>query len=136
MKAVSTVTDIPLLRDLFGGIVGTKKHKGGTPDLRDKLVSDVVKKVMALLKSKGYQPDKAIVEKTTNAAIDDFVAQWYEISLEAIELKDGEADFVTDDELDDPELIQEAKLRVIKELYEETPEDFYETIAQSAMAGH
>jgi hypothetical protein len=91
---------------------------------------------MALLKSKGQEPDRTMVEKTTNEAIDDFVAQWYEVSLEAIELKDGEADFVTDEELDDPELIHEAKLRVIKELYEEPPEDFYETIAQSAVASH
>ena len=112
-----------------------KKQKGGTPDLRDKLVSDAVKKVMALLATRGYTSDKAIVQDMTNKAIDDFVAQWYEVSLEAIELRDGEADFVTD-EVDDPELIQEAKLRVIKELYEDAPEDFYETIAQSAMVPH
>ena len=113
-----------------------KKQKVGTPDLRDKLVSEAVKKVMALLQGKGYKPDKTLIEKTANEAIDDFVAQWYEVSLEAIEIKDGEADFVTDDDLDDPELIQEAKLRVIKELYEEPPEDFFETIAQGAMAAH
>ncbi|MBP7527733.1 MAG: hypothetical protein KA801_07405 [Syntrophorhabdaceae bacterium] len=113
-----------------------KKQKGGTPDLRDKLVAEVVRKVMALLKSKGYEPERAAIEKTANEAIDDFVAQWYEVSLEAIELKDGEADFVTDDEIDDPELIQEAKRRVIKELYEEPPEDFFETIVQSAIVSH
>jgi hypothetical protein len=113
-----------------------KKQKGGTPDLRDKLVTEVVKKVMALLKTRGYEPDRTVIEKTANEAIDDFVAQWYEVSLEAIELKDGEADFVTDDEIDDPELIQEAKRRVIKELYEEPPEDFYETIVQSAIVSH
>jgi hypothetical protein len=113
-----------------------KKQKVGTTDLRDKLISETVKKVMALLASKGYEPDIAAVEATTNAAIDDFVAQWYEVSLEAIELKDGEADFVTDDELDDPELIREAKLRVIKELYDEPPDDFYATIAQSVVAPH
>jgi phosphosulfolactate synthase (CoM biosynthesis protein A) len=113
-----------------------KKQKGGTPDLRDKLVSEVVKKVMALLKAKGYEPDKTVVERTANDAIDDFIAQWYEVSLEAIELKDGEADFVTDDEIDDPELIKEAKRRVIKELYEEPPEDFFETIVQSAIVSH
>lgn len=113
-----------------------KKQKGGTPDLRDKLVTEVVKKVMALLKTRGYEPDRTMIEKTANEAIDDFVAQWYEVSLEAIELKDGEADFVTDDEIDDPELIQEAKRRVIKELYEEPPEDFYETIMQSAIVSH
>ena len=112
-----------------------KKQKGGTPDLRNKLVSEVVKKVMTRLAAGGYEPDKAVVEDRTNKAIDDFVAQWYEVSLEAIELRDGEADFVTD-EVDDPELIQEAKLRVIKELYEDAPEDFYETIAQSAMGRH
>jgi len=113
-----------------------KKQKGGTPDFRDKLVAEVVKKVMTLLKSRGYEPDRTVIEKTANEAIDDFVAQWYEVSLEAIELKDGEADFVTDDEIDDPELIQEAKRRVIKELYEEPPEDFYETIVQSAIVSH
>jgi len=113
-----------------------KKQKVGTPDLPDKLVTETVKKVRALLKSKGQEPDRTMVERTTNEAIDDFVAQWYEVSLEAIELKDGEADFVTDEELDDPELIHEAKLRVIKELYEAPPQDFYETIAQSAVASH
>jgi hypothetical protein len=48
-------------------------------------------------------------------------------------LKDGEADFVTDEEIDDPELMAEAKLRIIKELYEEPPEDFYQNIAESIM---
>jgi len=112
-----------------------KKQKGGTADLRNKLVSEVVKKVMARLAAGGYEPDKAIVEDRTNKAIDDFVAQWYEVSLEAIELRDGEADFVTD-EIDDPELIQEARQRVIKELYEDAPEDFYETIVQSTLGHH
>ena len=110
-----------------------KKQKGGTPDLRDKLVSDAVKKVMALLATRGYTSDKAIVQDMTNKAIDDFVAQWYEVSLEAIELRDGEADFVTDDEIDDPELIAEAKLRIIKELYEAPPEDFFQNIAESTI---
>lgn len=109
------------------------KKKEGTPDLRPKLVSDVIKNVTSLLKEKGHEPDKAVIERIANQAIDDFVAQWYEVSLEAIELRDGEADFVTDDEIDDPELIQEAKLRIIKELYEAPPEDFYENIAQNSM---
>lgn len=104
------------------------KQKVGTPDLREKLVGEVVKNVSALLKNQGYTPDKALVEKRTNDAIDDFVAQWYEVSLEAIELMDGGADFVTDDEIDDPELIQEAKRRVIKELYEEPPDNFNDDI--------
>ncbi len=110
-----------------------KKQKEGTPDLRPKLMADGVKKVLALLKSQGHAPGKPLVEKRTGDAIDDFVAQWYEVSLEAIELMDGEADFVTDDEIDDPELIQEAKRRVIKELYETPPEDFYDNIARSIM---
>lgn len=135
MKAATT-TDTTTHGASLRRVCAMKKQKVGTPDLRDKLVTDTVKKVMALLKSKGQEPDKAVVEKTTNEAIDDFVAQWYEVSLEAIELKDGEADFVTDDELDDPELIHEAKLRVIRDLYEEPPEDFYETIAQSAAVSH
>ena len=110
-----------------------KKKAGGTPDLRPKLVSVAVSKVTELLQDRGYAPDAALVDRKTNEAIDVFVDQWYEVSLEAIELKDGEADFVTDDDLDDPELIQEAKRRVIKGLYEETPEDFYSDIVQSIM---
>ena len=109
------------------------KKKEGTPDVRPKLVSDVIKNVTLLLKERRHKPDKAVIEQIANQAIDEFVAQWYEVSLEAIELKDGEADFVTDDEIDDPGLIKEAKLRIIKELYEEPPEDFYENIAENAM---
>ena len=107
------------------------KKKEGTDDLRPKLVTDTIKNVAALLKEKGYEPDKAVIEEVTNQAIDEYVEQWYEVSLEAIELKDGEADFVTDEEIDDPELIEEARLRIIKELYEEPPEDFYQNIAES-----
>jgi hypothetical protein len=113
-----------------------KKQKEGTVDLRARLVSDVVKKVTALVKEKGQRPEQSVIEKIANEAIDNFVEQWYEVSLEAIELKDGEADFVTDDEIDDPELIEEAKARVIKDLYEEPPEDFYENIAQDAMSAN
>ncbi len=109
------------------------KKKEGTTDLRPKLVSNVIKNVSLLLKEKGHEPDKTVIEQIVNQAIDEFVAQWYEVSLEAIELKDGEADFVTDDEIDDPELIEEAKLRIIKELYEEPPEDFYENIAENVI---
>lgn len=109
------------------------KKKEGTKDLRPKLVSNVIENVSLLLKEKGHEPDNTVIEQIVNQAIDEFVAQWYEVSLEAIELKDGEADFVTDDEIDDPELIEEAKLRIIKELYEEPPEDFYENIAECAM---
>lgn len=107
------------------------KKKEGTPDLRPKLVGDAIKNVAALLQEKGHEPDKAAIEEIANQAIDEFVEQWYEVSLEAIQLKDGEADFITDDEIDDPELIEEAKLRIIKELYEEPPEDFYRNIAES-----
>jgi phosphosulfolactate synthase (CoM biosynthesis protein A) len=107
------------------------KKKEGTLDLRPKLVTDVIKNVSALLKERGYEPDKAVIEEVANQAIDEFVEQWYEVSLEAIELKDGEADFITDEEIDDPELVEEAKLRIIKELYEEPPEDFYQDIAES-----
>ena len=107
------------------------KKKEGTTDLRPKLVADAIKNVAALLKEKGYEPDKAVIEEVANQAIDEYVEQWYEVSLEAMELKDGEADFVTDEEIDDPELIEEARLRIIKELYEEPPEDFYENIADA-----
>lgn len=106
------------------------KKKEGTPDLRPKLVDDVIRNVGALLQEKGHESDKAAIEEIANQAIDEFVEQWYEVSLEAIQLKDGEADFITDDEIDDPELIEEAKLRVIKELYEEPPEDFCRNIAE------
>ncbi len=109
------------------------KKKEGTPDLRPKLVTDAIKNVAVLLKEKGYGPDKAVIEEVVNQAIDEYVEQWYEVSLEAIELKDGEADFVTDEEIDDPDLIEEARLRIIKELYEEPPEDFYRNIAESIM---
>ena len=107
------------------------KKKEGTTDLRPKLVADAIKNVAVLLKEKGYEPDKAVIEEVANQAIDEYVEQWYEVSLEAMELKDGEADFVTDEEIDDPELIEEARLRIIKELYEEPPEDFYENIADA-----
>lgn len=109
------------------------KKKEGTTDLRPKLVSNIIKIVSLLLKEKGHEPDKAVIEQIANQAIDEFIAQWYEVSLEAIELKDGAADYITDDEIDDPELIEEAKLRIIKELYEEPPEDFYENIAENAV---
>ena len=109
------------------------KKKEGTPDLRPKLVTDAIKNVAVLLKEKGYGPDKAVIEEVVNQAIDEYVEQWYEVSLEAIELKDGEADFVTDEEIDDPDLIEEARLRIIKELYEEPPEDFYRNIAENIM---
>ncbi|MEN6614938.1 MAG: hypothetical protein ABFD12_00125 [Syntrophorhabdus sp.] len=110
------------------------KKKEVAPDLRVKLVSDVIEKVAALLKEKGRNPDNAVIENLTNEAIDRFVEEWYEVSLEAIQLKDGEADFVTDEEIDDPELIEEAKSRVLRDLYEEPPEDFYDKIAQNVMS--
>ncbi len=109
------------------------KKKEGTQDLRPKLVTNIIKNVSLLLKQNGHEPDKDVIEGVANQAIDEFVEQWYEVSLEAMELKDGEADFVTDEEIDDPELVEEAKLRIIKELYEEPPEDFYQDIAGSIM---
>lgn len=109
------------------------KKKEGTSDLRSKLVSTVIEKVSVLLKENGHEPDKTVIEHIANQAIDEYVEQWYEVSLEAIELKDGEADFITDDEIDDPELIEEARFRIIRELYEEPPEDFYQNIAESIM---
>lgn len=110
------------------------KKKEDIPDLRARLVSDVMKKVTALLEEKGRNTDTAAIENVANEAIDRFVEEWYEVSLEALQLKDGEADFITDEEIDDPELIAEAKSRVLKELYEEPPEDFYDKIAQNVMS--
>ena len=112
------------------------KKKEDTPDLRQKLLNEVVKNVGSLLREKGIEPEGGALLQLANQAIDEFVAQWYEVSLEAIELRDGEADFITDDEIDDPELIKEAKLRVIKELYEDTPEDFYRNIAENVSDAH
>ena len=54
-----------------------------------------------------------------------------EVSLEAMDLMEGGADFVTDDEIDDPELIMEAKRRVIKHMYEERPPGLHENITAS-----
>ena len=101
----------------------------GTRDFRPKVIDNALKNVALLLEEKGHEPDKSVIERIANLAIDEFIEQWYEVSLEAMELKDGEVDFVTDDEIDDPELIKEARLRIVKELYEEPPEDFYRNIA-------
>ena len=100
-----------------------------TPDFRPKVINNAIEKVAPLLEEKGHKPDRVVIEHVANLAIDEFIEQWYEVSLEAMELKDGEVDFVTDDEIDDPELIKEARLRIVKELYEEPPEDFYRNIA-------
>ncbi len=50
---------------------------------------------------------------------------------EAMDLMEGGADFVTDEEIDDPELIAEAKRRVVKNMYEERPPGLHESIMAS-----
>ena len=72
----------------------------------------MIARIEKICKDKGYSPDKERIRQHVDRAIDEYIEEWYEISLEAIELQDGEADYATD-ELDDDELIHEAKLRVI-----------------------
>lgn len=109
-----------------------KKHqKGTTSDLRDKLTTDMVSSVEKLCNKEGYKPDKALINKHVETAIDDHIRDWYEVSLEAMDLMEGGADFVTDEEIDDPELIAEAKRRVVKNMYEERPPGLHENITAS-----
>ena len=106
-----------------------KKHqKGGPSDLRNKLTNDMVSSVERLCKKDGYKPDKTLINKYVETAIDDYIQDWYEISLEAMSLMEGGADFVTDEEIDDPELVNEAKRRVVKNMYEERPPGLHENI--------
>ena len=108
-----------------------KQQKGGTSDLRNKLTNDIVSSVEKLCKKDGYKPDKTLINKYVETAIDDYIQDWYEISLEAMSLMEGGADFVTDEEIDDPELINEAKRRVIKNMYEERPPGLHDLIKSS-----
>jgi hypothetical protein len=108
-----------------------KQQKGGTVDLRNKLTNDMISNIENLCNKEGYNPHKSLLNKYVEAAIDDYVQDWYEVSLEAMDLMEGGADFVTDDEIDDPELINEAKRRVIKNMYEERPPGLHELIKSS-----
>jgi transcription elongation factor GreA-like protein len=110
-----------------------KKQKGGTPDFRDKLTNDMVSKVEEICKEQGHTPGKDLIKKQVNIVIDEYVEDWYEVSLEAIQLMDGGADFVTDEEIDDPDLVKEAKLRVIKCMYDEKPPGIHEHVAESVI---
>jgi hypothetical protein len=85
-----------------------KQLKGGTVDLRNKLTNDMVSDIEQLCNKEGYKPHKTLINQYVGAAIDDYVLDWYEVSLEAMDLMEGGADFVTDEEIDDPELINEA----------------------------
>ena len=93
----------------------------------------MVAKVVKICKGQGHTADKALVAKHVNNAIDQYIDDWYEVSLEAMDLMEGGADFVTDEEIDDPEVIKEVKLRIVKNMYEERPEGVYEKIAKSVM---
>jgi hypothetical protein len=108
-----------------------KQQKGGTEDLRNKLTDDMISSIEKLCNGEGYNPHKSLLNKYVEAAVDEYVQDWYEVSLEAMDLMEGGADFVTDDEIDDPELIKEAKLRVIKNMYEERPPGLHELIMAS-----
>jgi hypothetical protein len=108
-----------------------KQQKGGTADLRNKLTDDMISNIEELCNKEGYNPHKSLLNKYVVAAIDDYVQDWYEVSLEAMDLMEGGADFVTDEEIDDPELISEAKRRVIKNMYEERPPGLHELIKSS-----
>jgi hypothetical protein len=108
-----------------------KQQKGGTADLRNKLKNDMVSNIEKLCNKEGYSPHKTLINKYVEAAIDDYILDWYEVSLEAMDLMEGGADFVTDEEIDDPELIIEAKRRVVKNMYEEKPPGLYEHIVTS-----
>lgn len=108
-----------------------KQQKGGTSDVRNKLTNDMVSNVEKLCKIEGYKPHKTLINKYVETAIDDYIQDWYEVSLEAMALMEGGADFVTDEEIDDPELINEAKRRVVKNMYEERPPGLNDNIAAS-----
>ncbi|HOE16827.1 MAG TPA: hypothetical protein PLX02_08905 [Syntrophorhabdaceae bacterium] len=108
------------------------KQKGFTPDVRPKLVNDIISKIEKICTDKGCRPDKELIQQHVERAIDQYVEEWYEVSLEAIELQDGDADYTTD-EFNDEELILEARLRVIKDLYEDRPPDMHNKIADSVI---
>ncbi len=108
------------------------RQKGFTPDIRPKLINDMVSKIEKVCKDKGCPSDKELIQCHVERAIDEYVEEWYEVSLEAIELQDGDADYTTD-EFNDEELIQEARLRVIKDLYDERPQDMHQQIADSVI---
>ena len=91
----------------------------------------MVSNIEKLCNKEGYSPHKTLINKYVEAAIDDYILDWYEVSLEAMDLMEGGADFVTDEEIDDPELIIEAKRRVVKNMYEEKPPGLYEHIVAS-----
>ena len=90
-------------------------------------------KVVKICKGQGHTADKALVAKYVNNTIDQYIDDWYEVSLEAMDLMEGGVDFVTDEEIDDPEVIKEVKLRIVKNMYEERPDGVYEEIAKSVM---
>ncbi len=100
--------------------------------MRPKLINDMVLKIEKICKDRGCQSDKELIQRHVERAIDDYVKEWYEVSLEAIELQDGDADYTTD-EFNDEELIQEARLRVIRDLYEDRPQNMHQQIAESVI---
>ena len=108
-----------------------KQSQGGTADFRDELISDMTAEIERRCVEQGYSPDKDLIVSYVHNAIDNYVEDWYEVSLEAMDMMDGGADFVTDEEIQDPEVVQEAKRRVIKAMYEERPPGLHGTVAAS-----
>ncbi len=108
-----------------------KQSAGGTADFRDELISDMTAEIERLCVEQGYNPDKDLIISYVHNAVNNYVEDWYEVSLEAMDMMDGGADFVTDEEIQDPEVVQEAKRRVIKAMYEERPPGLHDNIAAS-----
>lgn len=108
------------------------RQKGFTPDVRPKLINDMISRIEKICTDRGCTTDKGLIQQYVERAIDEYVEEWYEVSLEAIELQDGNADYATD-EFDDDELILEAKLRVIKDLYEDRPQNIHQQIAEEVI---
>lgn len=93
----------------------------------------MVAKVVIICKGQGFTVGKTLVIRHVISAIDQYIDDWYEVSLEAMDLMEGGADYVTDEEIDDPEVIKEVKLRIVKNMYEERPDKIHEQIAKSVM---
>jgi len=91
----------------------------------------MVASILKLCNDEGYNPDKGLINRYVDKAIDDYIRDWYDISLEAMDLMEGGADFVTDEEIDDPEVIKEVKRRIVKTMFEERPQGLHEHIAAS-----
>lgn len=93
----------------------------------------MVTNIQKLCNKEGYSPDKRLINQHVDMAIDNYIQNWYDISLEAMDFMEGGADFVTDEEIDDPEIIKEVKRRIVKTMLEERPSGLHEHIAASVI---